>query len=46
MTGWHTEHRDGRTYYMPQCDVCGFRYDEYGLYEDKAQAAVDAVNDG
>lgn len=46
MTSWHTEQQDGRTYYMPQCDVCGFRYDEYGLYEDKEQAAADAVNDG
>ena len=46
MDSWHTEQQDGKTYYMPQCEVCGLRYDEYGLYEDKEQAAADAVNDG
>lgn len=46
MTSWHIEQQDGNPYYMPQCEVCGLRYDEYGLYADKEQAATDAVDDG
>lgn len=46
MDSWHTEQQDGGTYYMPQCEVCSLRYDEYGLYADKEQAVTDAVNDG
>lgn len=46
MTSWHIEQQDGNPYYMPQCEVCGLRYDEYGLYDDKEQAATDAVDDG
>lgn len=46
MTSWHIEQQDGKPYYMPQCEVCGLRYDEYGLYADKEQAAADAVDDG
>ena len=46
MTSWHTEQQDGKPYCMPQCEVCGLRYDEYGLYDDKEQAATDAVDDG
>ena len=45
MTSWHIEQQDGKPYYMPQCEVCGLRYDEYGLYADKEQAATDAVDD-
>ena len=46
MASWHVEYKDGKAYYMPQCEVCGIQYDEYGLYEDKEQAAAYAVNDG
>lgn len=47
MTSWYTVHTDdGKEYYVPQCEACGKRYDEYGAYARKETAVSDALNDG